>query len=32
LIEDGVIIERKRRAGRPPRQVIAAARMIQEDI
>jgi WhiB family redox-sensing transcriptional regulator len=27
LIEDGVIIERKRRAGRPPRQVIAAVRM-----
>jgi WhiB family redox-sensing transcriptional regulator len=24
LIEDGVIIERKRRPGRPPRQVIAA--------
>ena len=32
LIEDGIIIERKRRAGRPPRQVIAAARMIQEEI
>ena len=29
LIEDGVIIERKRRAGRPPRQVIAAARMVE---
>jgi WhiB family redox-sensing transcriptional regulator len=27
LIEDGVIIERKRRAGRPPRQVIAAVRL-----
>jgi WhiB family redox-sensing transcriptional regulator len=24
LIEDGVIIERKRRPGRPPRQIIAA--------
>ena len=24
LIEDGVVIERKRRPGRPPRQVIAA--------
>jgi len=24
-----VIIERKRRAGRPPRQVIAAARMVE---
>jgi WhiB family redox-sensing transcriptional regulator len=29
LIEDGVIIERKRRAGRPPRQVIAAARLVE---
>lgn len=29
LIEDGVIIERKRRAGRPPRQVIAAARLME---
>ena len=29
LIEDGVIIERKRRAGRPPRQVIAAARLLE---
>ena len=24
LIEDGAVIERKRRPGRPPRQVIAA--------
>ena len=31
LIEDGVIIERKRRAGRPPRQVIAAARIVQNE-
>jgi WhiB family redox-sensing transcriptional regulator len=31
LIEDGVIIERKRRAGRPPRQVIAAARILQNE-
>ena len=29
LLEDGVIIERKRRAGRPPRQVIAAARLME---
>jgi len=27
-----VIIERKRRAGRPPRQVIAAARLIESEI
>jgi len=32
LIEDGVIIERKRRAGRPPRQVIAAARLMESQI
>jgi WhiB family redox-sensing transcriptional regulator len=32
LIEDGVIIERKRRAGRPPRQVIAAARLMENQM
>ena len=32
LIEDGVIIERKRRAGRPPRQVIAAAHLLESQM
>ena len=32
LVEDGVIIERKRRAGRPPRQVIAAVRLQEAEL